>query len=123
MPKKIWFLLLIVFKPVAIFLSELTIVQIYTVTGKITSLAFWKDTFSLSNLFSDDSARGVAGLLGHAIVVVFAWGLAVALFAFGLNAIRDKESKYRWLRICGVFVFFPLVIIVVPIVRNRTWFF
>jgi hypothetical protein len=122
-PKKIWFLLLIASQPIAKFLSELTIVQIYTVTNKITSMAFWKDTFSFSNVFSDDSARGVTGLLGHAIVIVFAWGLAVALFSFGLHAIRAKEIKYRWLRICAVFVFLPVVIIIVPILRNRTWFF
>ena len=96
-PKKIWVLLLIAFLPVSQFLSKLTIVQIYTATKKITSMAFWKDAFSLSNLFSDDSAGAVTGLLGHAIVIVFAWGVAVALFLFGLDAIRNKESKRRWL--------------------------
>ena len=122
-PKKIWFLLLIAFQPVAQFLSKLTIVQIYAATDKITSMAFWKDTFSFSNLFRDDTARGVTGLLGHAVLIVFAWGLAVALFSFGLNAIRNKEIKCRWLRICTVFVFLPVVIGIVPILRNRTWFF
>ena len=59
--KKIWVLLLIAFNPVLRFLSKLTIVQIYDATDKITSMRFWKDTFSLSNLLSDDSARGVLG--------------------------------------------------------------
>jgi len=122
-PKKIWFLLLITFWPVAQFLSKLTIVQIYDATGKITSMAFWKDTFSLSNLLSEDSARGVTGLLGDIIGIMFAWGLAVALFSFGLHAIRNKEVQHRWLRICAVFVFLPAVIIIVPVLRNRTWFF
>lgn len=122
-PKKVWFLLLIASRPVVEFLSRLTIVQIYDVTGKITSMKFWRDTFSLSNLFSDDSARGVTGLLGHLIVIFFAWAIAASLFAFGLNAIRDKQVKHRWLRICAVFAFIPAVIIVVPILRNRTWFF
>jgi hypothetical protein len=122
-PKKIWFLLLLAFQPVSQFLSQLTILQIYRLTEKITSMAFWKDTFSFSNLFSDDSARGATGLLGHAIVIFFAWGLAAVLFSIGLHAIRNKEIKYRWLRICAVFVFLPVFIIAAPILRNRTWFF
>ncbi len=86
-------------------------------------MTFWKDTFSLPNLLSEDSARGVTGLLGHVMVTVFAWGIAVTLFSFGLNAIRNQQVKHRWLRICAVFVFLPVVIIVVPVITNRTWFF
>jgi hypothetical protein len=119
----LWFLLLIAFRPVVEYLSKLTIVEIYTVTKKITSMAFWKDTFSLSNLLDDDTVRGLTGLVGCVILIVLAWGLAAALFSFGLNAIRIKEVKYRWLRIVAVFVFLPAVIIIVPILRNRTWFF
>ena len=96
-PKKIWILLLIACRPVVIFLSRLTIVQIYAVTEKVRSMKFWKDTFSLSNLFSDDSARGVTGLVGHLIGICLAWGIAATLFSFGLNAIRDKQVKHRWL--------------------------
>jgi len=123
-PKKIWFLLLIVaFNPVLRFLSKLTIVEIYHATDKVTSMRFWRDTFSLSNLLSDDSARGVTGLVGNIMVIILAWGMAATLFSFGLNAIRQKETKHRWLRICAVFVLLPSVIIIVPIIRNRTWFF
>jgi hypothetical protein len=122
-PKKIWFLLLIAFNPVVEYLSKLTIVQIYSVTDKITSMAFWKDTFSLSNLLDDDTVRGLTGLVSCVVLIVLAWGLAAALFSFGLYAIKDKEVKHRWLRIVAVFVFLPAVIIIVPIFRNRTWFF
>ena len=122
-PKKIWLLLLIACRPVVEFLSRLTIVQIYDVTEKVTSMKFWKDTFSLSNLFSDDSARGVAGLVGHLVFICLVWGIAATLFSFGLNAIRDKQVKHRWLKICGVFAFLPAVITIVPLLRNRTWFF
>ena len=61
--------------------------------------------------------------MGNIMVIVFAWGIAVILFSFGLNAIRNKQVKHRWLRICAVFVFLPAVIIIVPVLRNRTWFF
>jgi hypothetical protein len=123
-PKKIWFLLLMVaFNPVLRFLSKLTIVQIYEFTDKITSTRFWKDTVSLSNLLSEDSARGVTAVLGHVMGIVCAWVIAVYLFSLGLNAIRNKQVKHRWLRICAVFIFLPVIIIIVPVIRNRTWFF
>jgi len=123
LPKKIWLLLFISFVPVAKFLSKLTIVQIYDATDKITSMNFWKDTFSFSNIFSEDSARGITGLLGHIIAIGFAWAIAIALFSFGLNAIRNKESKYRWLKIGVVFLLVPVIIVIIPLIRNRTWFF
>jgi hypothetical protein len=121
--KKIWVLLLIAFNPVLRFLSKLTIVQIYDFTDNITSMTFWKDTFSLSNLLSEDSARGVTGLLGHVMGIVCAWFIAGILFSFGLNAIRNKQVKHRWLRICAVFIFLPAVIIIVPVLNGRMWFF
>lgn len=123
LPKKIWLLLFISFTPVAKFLSKLTIVQIYEVTKKITSMNFWKDTFSLGNIFSEDSARGISGLLGNFIVIFFVWAIAIALFSFGLNAIRNKDAKLRWLKICSIFVLLPSMIVIIPIIRNRTWFF
>jgi len=122
-PKKIWLLLLISFTSVAKFLSKLTIVQIYDVTDKITSMHFWKDTFSFSNFFSEDSARGLTGLMGHIMVICFAWAIAIALFSFGLNAIRNKDSKHRWLKISSIFILVPGIIVIIPIIRNRTWFF
>jgi hypothetical protein len=68
-PKKLWLLLFISYTPVAKFLSQLTIVQIYDVTKKIISMSFWKDAFSLSNIFSEDGASGITGLLGHIMVI------------------------------------------------------
>jgi hypothetical protein len=123
LPKKIWLLLLISFTPVAKFLSKLTIVQIYDVTDKITNINFWKDTFSFSNIFSEDSARGLTGMLGHIMAICFAWAIAITLFSLGVNAIRDKESKHRWLKISSIFILVPGTIVIIPIIRNRTWFF
>jgi uncharacterized membrane protein required for colicin V production len=122
-PKKIWYLLFISYIPVIQFLSRLTIVQIYDFTQKITNMSFWKDTFSLSNFFSEDSARGITGLFGHIVVICFAWAIVIALFYFGLNAIRNKYTKHRWLKISCVFVLFPSTVTIIPIIRNRTWFF
>ena len=121
--KKIWLLLFISYTPVARFLSKLTIVQIYDVTNKITSMKFWKDTFSLSNIFSEDSASGFTVLLGHIIVIFFVWALAIALFSYGLNAIRNKDARHRWIRISFIFILIPGIINIIPIIRNRTWFF
>lgn len=122
-PKKILALLLISYNPVIQFLSQLTIVQVYEVTKKMTSMSFWKDTFSLSNILSDDSARGIAGLFGHIMVICFAWVIAIALLFFGLNAIRNRDTRHRWLKITSVFILFPAMLLIIPVIRNRTWFF
>lgn len=122
-PKKIWLFLFLSYNPVAKFLSKLTIVQIYDVTDKLTNMNFWKDTFSLSNIFSEDSARGITGLLGQIMIICFAWAIAIALFSLGLSAIRNKDAKYRWLKISSSFFLVPGIILVFPIIRNRTWFF
>jgi hypothetical protein len=108
---------------VAKFLSKLTIVQIYDVTDKLTNINFWKDTFSLSNIFSEDSARGITGLVGHIMIICLAWAIAIALFSFGLSAIRNKEANHRWVKISFSFFLVPSIILIVPIIRNRTWFF
>jgi hypothetical protein len=123
MPKKVWLLLFILYIPVAKFLSKLTIVQIYDVTDKLTNINFWKDTLSFSNIFSEDSARGITGLMGHIMVICLAWGITIALFSFGLSAIRNKEANHRWLKISCSFFVVPSIILIIPILRNRTWFF
>lgn len=122
-PKKIWLLLFISMTPVAKFLSKLTIVQIYEVTKKISSMSYWKDTFSLRNIFSEDSAIGIGGLFGHVILIFIVWTIAITLFFFGLNAIRNKDAKLRWLKILSIFVLIPSMIIAIELLRNRTWFF
>ncbi len=122
-PKKIWLFLFLSYNPVAKFLSKLTIVQIYDVTDKLTNMNFWKDTFSLSNIFSEDSARGITGLLGQIMIICFAWAIGVALFSFGLSAIKNKDAKHRWLKISFSVFLVPGLILIIPIIRNRTWFF
>lgn len=123
LPKKIWLLLFISMTPVAKFLSKLTIVQIYEVTKKISGINYWKDTFSLRNIFSEDSAMGIGGLLGHIILIFITWTIAVTLFFIGLNAIKNKDAKLRWLIISSIFILIPSMIITIELLRNRTWFF
>jgi hypothetical protein len=122
-PKKIWILLFISFIPLSKFLSKLTIVNIYEFTKKMSSLPFWKDTFSLGNIFSGDGATGLSGLFGHVMLILFVWTIAIVLFSFGLSAIKNKDTKLRWLKICCIFVLLPSMIVMIPIIRNRTWFF
>ncbi|MBF0459647.1 MAG: hypothetical protein HQK99_17300 [Nitrospirae bacterium] len=122
-PKKVWLLLFISYVPVANFLSKLTIVQIYQVTDKITSMNYWKDSFSLSNIFSEDSAGGFTGLLGHIMVICFVWAVAIGLFSYGFNTIRNRDTRHRWIRIIVIYILIPVIIVIIPIIRNRTWFF
>ena len=101
--KKIWLLILIAFNPILKFLTDMTIVQIHS------SYTYWSKGFEFlaTRLFS----------------VVFLWGIAITLFFYGLNAIQDKNCQNRVIRIIVVFLVVPLTILIIPILRNRTWFF
>lgn len=122
-PRKIWGILIISYVPVAEFLSRMSIVLIYDFTNKITSNTFWKDTFSFSNFFSENSARGITGLVGYIFSICFAWAIAIGLFSFGLNAIKNKDTNYRWVKISFIFILISVSIPVIAIIRDRTWFF
>ena len=123
LPKKIWVLIIISFIPVAKFLSKLTIINIYGLTNKITSIKYWKDTISIRNLLSDDSVSGISGLLGHFLIIIIAWLIAISIYSFGINSLRNKNVKLRYLRIILVFIIFPISFSAIEIIRNKTWFF
>lgn len=122
-PKKIWVLLIVSYIPVATFLSRLTIINVYDITEKLSSMSFWKEAFSLSNIFNSDGVIGLSGLFGHVMFIFFAWAVVVVLFSYGLYAIKNKSAKFRWLIILCVFVLLPSMSVIIPILRSRTWFF
>jgi len=121
--KKIWSLIVISTYPLVNFLFKFSMVNVYSFTEKLSSSEYWRDTFSLKNLFNEDSSTGLFNLLIHILVIFFVWAISLALIIYGLNTIRDKESKYRKVKIFLIFIFIPLVILAIPIFRNRTWFF
>jgi len=121
--KKIWILLVILFNPVVNILIKYTIIRLYDFTTAISSTEFWKHVFSFSNIFSGDDNSGIMGMLYLLLSIVFMWGLSGVIFIFGLETIRNKESKLRILKTTIIFVIIPLLIIIIPLLRNRTWFF
>jgi hypothetical protein len=121
--KKIWLLLLIAYNPVVIFLTKFTIRSLVRFTDIISSKDFWENIFSFSNWLSGSSNSGLLGLLLQIFSILIIWGLSIALFSYGLKAIEKRNSNYRILRIIIVFVVIPLMIVLIPIIRNRDWFF
>jgi hypothetical protein len=122
-PKKIWVLLVFAFNPVVQTLIKYTIVRLYDFTTAISSTEFWKHVFSFSNIFSGDYNSGLIGMLYLFFSIVFMWGVSGGLFYFGLETIKNKDSKFRLLKIIVIFILVPLLIIGIPLLRNRTWFF
>jgi len=51
------------------------------------------------------------------------WGLGGFLFLLGIEAIKNKEGRFRIIRIVAVFIVLPALIVFIPLIRNRYWFF
>tara|TARA_B100001964_G_C14136829_1_gene555523 strand:- start:19 stop:936 length:918 start_codon:yes stop_codon:yes gene_type:complete len=122
--KKIWVLLIISFYPIVLFLTKYTIVILYDLSANISSWGNWKDAFSLSSLISHDSSD--SGLILPFIKissVFFLWAMALFVFIYGVETIQKKERRYRKLKMALVYVILPGLILFIPIIRNRTWFF
>ena len=115
-------LLVISFNPVVNFVIKLTMVRLYDFTLIISSGKFWNHVFSFENIFSEDSS-GIYGLLTSLFSIVVVWIIGGYLFYGGLYAIKNKTFKYRIVTIIGIYVVIPALFIIVPILRNRTWFF
>lgn len=121
--KKTWAVLTLVFNPVARFSTKLSLVILYQFSNDVSSGEYWKAT--LSNLFATDenAPGGVITLLGRFLVVWLIWCATIFIFYFGIQTIRNKEANYRLLKILSIFVALPTAMLVIPIIRNQTWFF
>lgn len=120
--KKVWFLVIISFNPVIRFLTKFSIVHIYRFTNIISSREFWENPF-LNILTKGILAGGFIALIYHLFLLFLVWIIAGAIFFYGLNVIRSKKTKYKPLKIIPIFVLLPLLLLIIPIIRNKTWFF
>lgn len=102
--KRVWVLILFLYNPVAEFLSRLTIVQIFRATERIHLWDF-----------------GQSG--GALLTIVIAGGMSFALFYYGIETIRERDSGFRWLKLGSVFGLVPAIVLAMPLIRNETWFF
>lgn len=121
--KKVWALLILSFVSVVNFVTELSIVLIYKFSRDVTSSAYWKATWS--NMFwgDEDADGGILKLIFNFMFIWIAWVITFAIFFWGVEAIKNRETEYRILKIVGVFVLIPVAIVGIPLLRNRTWFF
>lgn len=121
--KKLWVLLLILWNPLFDFLIRFTVSSLYYFLTTIISKDFWSKIFSFSNLFSEGTDSGLIRVLYYLFSIIIMWGLGVFLFLFGIEAIKNKEDSFRIIRIVAVFVVLPALIVFIPLIRNRYWFF
>lgn len=125
--KKWWALLLFAFRPVIVFTTRLSVVLVYQIAADISSAKYWKDSLSCScsDVFADpnDYHGGLTGVLVKVGALVGVWGATLGLFGWGVNSIADKTTSNRAFKISLVFVLVPVLILVIPIIRNRTWCF
>lgn len=119
--KKVWALLMILFNPVARFVGELSLVFMYKFSRDVASAAYWKAT--VSNPSDSSASGGVFGLIFNFLLVWLLCATGFAIFYFGVQTVRNRDAKYRWLKIMAIYAALPAVIVVIPLVRNRTWFF
>lgn len=106
--KRIWVLLIVAFNPIVLFLIKMSIILTYSLLASL----------STSTLF--DSLDSIVIKLGGMCIF---WFFALFLFSYGFQSIQNKNAAYRHLRIVIVFVVIPLIIVLVPLIRNQGWFF
>lgn len=122
--KKLWALLMLVYNPVYQLTTKFSIVLVYNLTTKVTSSDYWDYSFS-NIIFSseDDDDTGITGILITLGTLFMIWLIAFGLFYYGIETIRDKKVAYRRAKIIGIFVVIPILVVGIPIIRNRRFFF
>ena len=114
MSKKFWFLMTIAYNPILGFLNKLSVFAFYTASKSLSEVTNWTEFFS----------KGY--IMGVLIVVLIPFVLlatSLKLFAIGIEAVKDKQAKFRRFKIVTFLIVMPLLTVLIPIIRNRTWFF
>lgn len=126
-PKKQWVAILLVMTPVLQFINRLTNIIIYGITNNITSANFWSNFwinffgFELTSNFG--SSYGITGIIIRIVFMFLVWGIWIQCLIYGVQTIKEKERPYRKIIIGLIFIVLPLLILVIPIIRNRDWFY
>jgi len=112
--KKFWFLMTIACNPILDFLSKLSVFAFYTASKTITDITNWTDFFSKGYF---------VGVLIVVLIPFVLLAISLKLFAIGIEAVKNKQAKFRKFKIITFLIAMPLLIVLIPIIRNRTWFF
>lgn len=112
--KKFWFLMTIAYNPILGFLSNLSVFAFYTASKSITDVTNWTEFFSKGYVVS---------VLIVVLIPFVLLATSLKLFAIGIEAVKNKRAKLRRFKIVTFLIVMPLLTILIPIIRNRTWFF
>ena len=112
--KKFWFLMTIAYNPILWFLSKLSVFAFYTASKLITDVTNWSDFFNKGSF---------VGVLIAVLIPFTLLAVSLKLFAIGIEAVKNKQAKLRRFKIVTLLIVMPLLTVLIPIIRNSTWFF
>lgn len=112
--KKFWFLMTIAYNPILGFLNKLSVFAFYTASKSISDITNWSEFFSKGY---------VMGVLIVVLIPFVLLATSLKLFAIGIEAVKNKQAKFRKFKIATFLIVMPLLAVLIPIIRNRTWFF
>jgi len=112
--KKFWFLMTIAYNPILDFLSKLSVFAFYTSSKTISDITNWEEFFSKGYVW---------GILIAVLIPFVLLAVSLKLFAIGIEAVKNKQAKFRKFKIITILILVPILIVLIPILRNRTWFF
>ena len=112
--KKFWLLITIAYNPILVFLRKLSVFVFYNVSKTIAEVTNWAEFFNKGYFVS---------VLIAVLVPFVLLAISLKLFAVGIGAIKNKRTKFRRFKVVTFLIVMPLLTFVIPIIRNRTWFF
>ncbi len=126
--KKTWVLLIISINPAIQVLTKYTIVALYRFSIHLVSLSIL-DFLPFVEIVAETQSvehvpeNGLWEILSPLLSIPIAWMIGGALFLYGKNAIGNKNSNLRYLKILVIFVVIPILLVAIPVSRNRTWLY
>ena len=121
LPKLLWYILTFAVNPIIILLSQASFVWFFAFLDKLLSRDYWARFLTWEGFWEFGSLLMEPLMLSFAIP--FFWALLFILYNYGVDAIKNKAQPYRILIITAIFILLPLLVVVIPIIRNKTWFF
>jgi len=112
--KKFWFLMTIAYNPILGFLNKLSVFAFYTASKSMSEVINWTEFFSKGY---------VVGVLIVVLIPFVLLATSLKLFAIGIEAVKNKKARFRRFKIVTFLIVMPLLTVLIPIIRNRTWFF
>lgn len=104
--KRLWCLIVIAFNPILLFLSRYSIVSIYEATKEKDMLD------SLVNIFNIQHGGRLFRILMLPLMSCMSWALAFYAFYVALKAVKDKGTRYRYVKIVCILILLPAVILI-----------